>query len=159
MRTPTLGTSTQRTVVVRHRVFKTGCKVEKLRLQKAESLHNAITLNMVVAWQIMSMTLLGRAEVDLPPEVMFSESELMMMRVYARNYNLPEHTDLASSVLMVALMGGYMNRKHDPPPGYTIMWRGYANLKMRVIAYEELGAFSILWSVLPPRSVPVNLTF
>ena len=31
-----------------------------------------------------------------------------------------------------------MNRKHDPPPGHTILWRGYASLQLRAIAYEEL---------------------
>ncbi len=71
-------------------------------------------------------------------EVIFTDAELHMMRVYARNYGLAEHTDLVSAILMVAIMGGYMNRKHDPPPGYTIMWRGYASLQMRAIAYEEL---------------------
>ena len=57
-----------------------------------------------------------------------------MMRVYARNYGLAEHTDLASTILMVAIMGGYMNRKHGPPPGPTVMWRGYARLQIRTIA-------------------------
>ena len=65
-------------------------------------------------------------------------------------YNLPEHTNLASAVLTVAMMGGYMSRKQDPPPGHTIMWRGYANLKIRVVAYEELGAFYDLVERKPP---------
>ena len=132
------------------RVLKTGCQVEKLRLQKAESLHRAITLNMVVAWRIMLMTLLGRVAAELPPEVLFTESELQMMRVYARKYNVPVHTDLTSAVLIVAMMGGYMNRKLDPPPGYTLLWRGYANLKIRTVAYEELGAFFDLVERPPP---------
>ena len=34
--------------------------------------------------------------------------------------NLPDHTDLASAVLLVAMMGGYRNRTHDPPPGHQI---------------------------------------
>ena len=70
--------------------------------------------------------------------MIFTDAELHMMRVYARNYGLAEHTDLVSAILMMAIMGGYMNRKHDPPPGHTIMWRGYASLQMRAIAYEEL---------------------
>ncbi len=45
---------------------------------------------------------------------------------------------------MVALMGGYMNRIHDPPPGREIMWRGCAQLQMRAITYEELTSASDL---------------
>ena len=121
------------------RILKTGCRIEKLRMQKAEALHRAITLYMVTSWRLMLLTLLGRASSDMEVEVIFTEAELHMMGVYARNYGLKEHTDLASAILMVAIMGGYMNRKSDPPPGHTIMWRGYARLQMRAIVYEELN--------------------
>ena len=120
------------------RVLKSGCRVEKLRLQQAERLHRALTLYMVTAWRILLMTLLGRACADLDAEVIFTDVELHMLRVYARRYKLAEHTDLASAILLVALMGGYMNRKHDPPPGHTILWRGYASLQILAIAYEEM---------------------
>ena len=126
------------------RILKTGCRIEKLRMQKAEGLHRAITLYMVTAWRIMLLTLLGRVSSDMEAEVIFTDAELHMMRVYARNYGLAEHTDLASAILMVALMGGYTNRKSDPPPGHEIMWRGYANLQMRAIAYEELTYYDRL---------------
>ena len=132
------------------RVLKTGCRIEKLRMQQAEALHKAITLHMVTAWRIMLLTLLGRLSSDMEAEVIFTEAELFVMRTYARKYRLVEHTDLASAILMVALMGGYMNRKSDPPPGHTIMWRGYASLQMRAIAYEELETFYDLVERPPP---------
>ena len=132
------------------RILKSGCKVEKLRMQQAEALHKAITLYMVTAWRIMLMTLLGRVSSDMEAEVIFTDAELHMMRVYARNYGLAEHTDLMSAIVMVAIMGGYMNRKSDPPPGHTIMWRGYSRLQMRAIAYEELGTFYDLVARPPP---------
>jgi hypothetical protein len=28
-------------------------------------------------------------------------------------------------VLWIAKLGGYLNRKHDHPPGPTVMWRGF----------------------------------
>ena len=119
-------------------------------MQQAEALHKAITLYMVTAWRIMLMTLLGRVSSDMEAEVIFTDAELHMMRVYARNYGLAEHTDLMSAIVMVAIMGGYMNRKSDPPPGHTIMWRGYSRLQMRAIAYEELGTFYDLVARPPP---------
>lgn len=27
-------------------------------------------------------------------------------------------------------MGGYLGRKHDPEPGYQVMWQGYAYLQL-----------------------------
>ncbi len=132
------------------RVLKTGCRVEKLRMQQAENLHRAITLHIVTSWRLMLMTLLGRVTANMDAEVIFTDAEMHMLRVYARNYDLPELKDLASGILLMAMMGGYMNRKHDPPPGHEIMWRGYASLQMRAIAYEELGAIYDLVERQPP---------
>ena len=132
------------------RVLKRGCKVEKLRMQQANRLHLAITLHMVTAWRIMLMTLLGRVSIDLPAKVLFTDTELDMLRVYARNYNLAEPVDLASAVLLVAMMGGYRNRKHDRPPGHAIMWRGYTSLQIWAIAYQAFGAVYDLVERPPP---------
>ncbi|MEJ2446182.1 MAG: hypothetical protein P8Y42_22480 [Exilibacterium sp.] len=43
-----------------HRVLKSGCRVEKLAHKTAERLKSAIAINLVIAWRIMLMTLLGR---------------------------------------------------------------------------------------------------
>ena len=68
------------------RVLKSGRKVETLRMQQADRLYHAITLHMVTAWRIMLMTLLGRGATDLPAEVLFTTTELEVLRAYARTY-------------------------------------------------------------------------
>ncbi len=122
------------------RVLKSDCKVEKLRFQKPEVLHRVLTLYMIITWHIMLMTLMGHVAGDLEMKIFFRGSEAEMLQVYAKNYRLPVPTNLSSAILTVAMMGGYMNRKHDPPPGHAIMWRGYSSLHIRAVAYEELGA-------------------
>jgi len=42
-----------------HRVLKSGCGVEALAHKTAERLKRAIAINLVIAWRIMLMTLLG----------------------------------------------------------------------------------------------------
>ncbi len=126
------------------RVLKSGCKIERLRLQKASSLHRAITIYMVTSWRIMLLTLLGRTTIHLDIEAVFQESEIDMMKIYARLYNLPTPSDLPTAILLVALMGGYQNRKYDPPPGYEVMWNGHASLQMRAVAYEEVEEYKTL---------------
>ena len=132
------------------RVLKTGCKVEQLQMQQANRLHLVITLYMVTAWRIMLMTLLGRIEPGLPADIIFTDMELLALGVYARNYNLPDYTDLASAVHLMAMIGGYLNRKHDPPPGHEIMWRGYTDLQIRAIAFEELVVYNRMRWPRPP---------
>ena len=67
-----------------HRVLKTGCRIEDIAHESAERLRRAIAINLVIAWRIMLMTLLGRETPELPAEVLFSDIELRTLRAYAK---------------------------------------------------------------------------
>jgi len=67
-----------------HRVLKSGCRIEDLAHESAERLRRAIGINLVIAWRIMLMTLLGRETPELPAEVLFSDIELRTLRAYAK---------------------------------------------------------------------------
>jgi hypothetical protein len=66
-----------------HRVLKSGCAIEKIGHETAERIRRAIAINLVIAWRIMLMTLLGRETAELPPEVLFSNIQLQVLRAYA----------------------------------------------------------------------------
>jgi hypothetical protein len=127
------------------RILKSVCKVQELRLQKADSLHLAITINMVMAWRLHLMTLLGRQDPEAPAEILFTDIELCVLREYAEGFNLASPDDLAAAILLVALMGGYMNRKSDPPPGAKIMSRGYIRLETGAVLFSLLQKKYGLW--------------
>lgn len=67
-----------------HRVLKSGCRIEDLAHKNAERLRRAIAINLVIAWRIMLMTLLGRETPELPAEVLFSDIELRTLNAYAK---------------------------------------------------------------------------
>jgi hypothetical protein len=67
-----------------HRVLKSGCRIEALQHKTAERLKRAIAINLVIAWRIMLMTLLGRECPDLPAEVLFSDAEIEVLQAYAK---------------------------------------------------------------------------
>jgi hypothetical protein len=67
-----------------HRVLKSGCRIEKVGLMTARRLERSIAINLVIAWRIMLMTLLGRATPSLPSELMFSHVELRVLSAYAK---------------------------------------------------------------------------
>jgi hypothetical protein len=50
------------------------------------------------------------------------------MPTQKKNLNPPEL--LGEAVLLVATIGGYLNRKKDLPPGHQILWQGYSNLQL-----------------------------
>src|SRR6059036_703934 len=67
-----------------HRVLKSGCGVEQIAHETAERIRRAIAINLVIAWRIMLMTLLGRETPELPAEVLFSDIELQVLRAYEK---------------------------------------------------------------------------
>ena len=67
-----------------HRVLKSGCAVERIAHDTAERIRRAIAINVVIAWRIMLMTLLGRQTPELPPEVLFSDIELQVLCAYSK---------------------------------------------------------------------------
>ena len=106
------------------RVLKSGCRAEHLAFHTADRLQRALTINTVIAWRLMVMTLLGRDVPASDPQLLFTDIELRFLNDYAAEIGLPPPNRLAAAVLLLAILGGYQNRTHDPPPGHQIMWRG-----------------------------------
>ena len=119
-----------------HRVLKSGCRIDELGHHSAERLARAIAIRMVIAWRVMLMTLLGREVPELPAEILFSDLELRVIGDFAQSRGRSRPTQLGEAVRQVAILGGYLNRNHDPPPGHQLMWHGYATLTTMCVAYQ-----------------------
>ena len=119
-----------------HRVLKTGCRIEDLAHHSAERLERAIAINLVIAWRIMLMTLLGRACPELPAEVLLSEIEVTVLNVFAKQNRIKSPDNLGDAVRLVARLGGYLGRNNDPPPGHQLMWQGYTVLQILSIGFS-----------------------
>lgn len=119
-----------------HRVLKSGCAIDDLAHETAERLRRAIAINLVIGWRIMLMTLLGRETPELPAEILFSDIEIRTLHAYAKKKGLKPPTSLGDAVLMVAAIGGYLGRKHDPPPGHQLLWLGYAAFQYMSAGYS-----------------------
>jgi hypothetical protein len=78
-----------------HRVLKSGCRVEALQHKSAARLKRAIAINLVIAWRIMLLTLLGRQAPQLPAHVLFSDLEIELLQAYANSQ--PPRTVATSS--------------------------------------------------------------
>jgi len=118
-----------------HRVLKSGCRIEAMAHDTAERLRRAIAINLVIAWRIMLMTLLGREVPDLPAEVLFSDVEIKTLHAYAKKKGLKPPTRLGEAVRLVAKIGGYLGRNNDPPPGHQVMWQGYAEFQFMCLGF------------------------
>ena len=112
------------------RVLKSGCKAEELRMNPAVKLHRAVTIYTVIAWRLLLLTLLGREVPNMSADILFTETQLRILRSLAAEHELPGPNDLAAAILLVACLGGYQQGKKRPPPGVEVMWRGYRRLEV-----------------------------
>ena len=121
-----------------HRVLKSGCKVEYLGHRTGERIERAVTINAVIAWRLTAMTLLGRDTPELPADILFSDIEIIALEDFAKDRKLPPPDNLGRAVLTMAMLGGYLNRKGDSPPGHAKLWEGYTRLATTAQTYERL---------------------
>ena len=118
------------------KTLKTGCRVEDVRLTTADRLANCIALACVTAWRIFWMTMLGRADPSGTPDAVFTDTELIVLDRTAPARPPEKKRTLNAYIIAVARLGGYLDRRHDPPPGTTVLWRGFARLADLVIGFE-----------------------
>ena len=111
-----------------HRVLKSGCKIEEHQNHSAEALLRAITLDAVIAWRIMVLVLLGREVPGLPAEVIFDSDECEVLELLAKK----KHLTLSAAIIVIAKLGGFLNRKCDGDAGYESLWKGYAQFRAMV---------------------------
>jgi len=118
------------------KTLKSGCRIEDVRLTTADRLANCIALACVTAWRIFWMTMLGRTEPATAPGSVFTEAELILLDRTTPAAPQHQQRDLAFYTKAVARLGGYLARRHDPPPGTIVLWRGFARLADLVIGFE-----------------------
>ncbi len=117
-------------IEVYHRVLKSGCRIEDRQLGTAESIETCLGVDMVVAWRIYHLTMLGRETPDVDCTVFFSNVEWKALCCYVtKNPTPPKNPpSLKEAIYMVAKLGGFLGRKRDGCPGTTTLWRGLQRL-------------------------------
>ena len=117
-------------VEVFHKVLKSGCRAEESLLRSSERIVRLIAVFCVVAWRVFWLSMVGRADPQAPPALVLTAEECRLLdRLVAAKaiVGAEEHT-LASYLTKVARLGGYLARSKDPPPGFTVLWRGLGRL-------------------------------
>lgn len=114
-----------------HRVLKSGCKVEDHQHETAERLKRAVAIDVVLAWRIQVLVLLGREVPELSCDVFFENWEVKVLEALQQERNADHAKSpirLGEAVTMVAQLGGYLARPSDPPPGAKCLWKGMIHL-------------------------------
>ncbi|MFC7738268.1 IS4 family transposase, partial [Roseomonas sp. GCM10028921] len=113
-----------------HKVIKSGCRAEEARLETAERLAKFLALIAVVSWRIFLVTMSARAKPDAAPDSVLTVAEISALDRIDASRTRPrlQRPTLAAYLPQIAMLGGYLARKNDPPPGNMVVWRGMTRL-------------------------------
>lgn len=113
------------------RVLKSGCKIEGARLSTGERLKKLIAIKSIIAFKILYLSKVVQINPEEACTTILSTEEWQTL--YIREHHttkLPtEPPNIKQAVILLAKLGGFMNRKRDKLPGTMTLWRGYENLK------------------------------
>ena len=129
-------------IEVFHKILKSGCKAEDVKLRTAERLTRLLCVFCIVAWRVFWMTMVRRSAPDAEPGIALTPVEMQILDRMVPNQAADRATrpTLSTYLTKLARLGGYLARGKDPPPGNTVMWRGMTRLADIKLGVEIAGA-------------------
>lgn len=117
-----------------HRVWKTGCRAEKRRLQSRSNLRRVLAVLAFIAVRIMQLrTGFGQTRKERCDRYLPAPYWQCLYASVERGKKLPKRPPTADwAVRALAKLAGWIETKRGMPPGYLTLWKGWAVLETRV---------------------------
>lgn len=123
-----------------HYTLKSGCKMEDLQLETAESLQRALAVYSIVAWRLLWITHHARRAPDASCEHVFLPHEWKALHCAVHDTTTLPSTvpTIREALRWLAQIGGFLGRKGDGDPGVKVLWRGLQQLELGARIYQRL---------------------
>ena len=124
-------------IEVFHRTLKTGCQIEERQLGFVARLENCLAIDLVVAWRIYYLTMLGRMDPEVPCTLFFQDPEWKALYTWFHHTTVSpdQPPTLHEATRWVAIKGGFQGRKYDGHPGAEVLWHGLQQLDVAIDMY------------------------
>lgn len=120
------------------KTLKSGLGIEKLKYERFDRYLTALSLSMIAGWRVEQFKGADRVDPEGSCETYFDPDEwksVHMVREQGKPLP-PEPPTVHQFVLMVAELGGYLNKKGQGPPGSKTLWRGLRRMEAYTEAYR-----------------------
>jgi hypothetical protein len=108
-----------------HKGQKTGCGIELPQMEDVSRLEPTIAVLSVVAVVLLGLRQMGRdpRHADQPATRIVPQRWVQLLSL--NRYGQIRELSIRDFSLLLAGLGGHQNRKHDGPPGWLTLWRGW----------------------------------
>jgi len=108
--------------------MKSGCKAEESKLRTAERLTNLMAIFCIIAWRVFWLCMINRTAPDITARTVFTKTEIKLLDHLISTKEKSHYNTINTYMTLLARLGGYLDRSHDPPPGNMVVWRGFRRL-------------------------------
>ena len=122
-------------IEVYHRTIKSGCRIEDRLLDDTDSLEACLAIDLVVAWRVHWLTMVGREKPDTPCDQILNEDEWRVLSAWATGKMAETAPSAQEATRWIGKMGGWQARGKQDNPGTTCIWRGLLRLPTLVQGY------------------------
>lgn len=109
------------------KAVKTGCTYEKLQLENERALTNALAIVLPIAWQMLLLRSLARADHDVPAARVLTKRQLQVL-AHSPWTKLPARPTAKDALRAIATLGGHIKNNGDP--GWQVLYGGFRDLML-----------------------------
>jgi hypothetical protein len=126
-------------VEILFRTLKSGCRIERRRLEDIDRVLPCLGLCLIVAWRTMFVCRMGRECPDADCECIFEPSEWKAVWMAVHKERPPKKAPrLSAMVRLIAGLGGYIERPKSEP-GVQTVWLGLQRMYDLAWAWDSFG--------------------
>jgi hypothetical protein len=116
-----------------HKAQKTGCGIELPQFTTGHALRATIAILSVVATQLLRLRDVSRKEdAAIVPAIEIVDVPYVEAISFWRFGKVGVDLSVHDFFMALAKLGGHLNRRHDGPPGWLVLWRGWTKLQLLV---------------------------
>jgi len=121
-----------------HKAWKTGCAIERRRLQSPANIERIAVITAHVAVRLLQLRWLSYSDPDRPSDVILSQEEWhFLFRSTHEGLPLPESPpSLRWAIEAIAKLGGWRDTKRTGRIGWISLWRGWIRFQERLVGWK-----------------------
>ena len=120
-----------------HKCIKTGCAVQKKQLRSEFRLENFLAIASVIAIKLLQIRDLARIMPDVLASKQIDNLSIKILQGYLKDTK-PDLT-IRDYYVLLARLGGFLNRKSDGNPGWQSLWKGQQQLYWMLEGVKVFG--------------------